>query len=100
MKTQIATKRYASIDKERQGAPRQTYLRCRQRTFDCPGGYVNSGEAPQKAVKREYLEETGISVEPKNIIGVLERWIVDEMKIPKEEIAQMLNVILTKINLG
>ncbi len=34
------------------------------------------------------------------IIGVLERWIVDEMKIPKEEIAQMLNVILTKINLG
>lgn len=36
-----------------------------------PGGYVNSGETPQNAVKREYLEETGISVEPKNIIGVL-----------------------------
>ncbi len=35
-----------------------------------PGGYVNSGETPQKAVKREYLEETGISVEPKDIIGV------------------------------
>ncbi len=32
------------------------------------------------------------------IIGVLEQWIVDEMKMPKEEIANMLNKILLKIN--
>ncbi len=32
------------------------------------------------------------------IIGVLEQWIIDEMKIPKEEIADMLNTILLKIN--
>lgn len=35
-----------------------------------PGGYVNKNEAPQDALKREYLEETGVIVEPKNIIGI------------------------------
>lgn len=35
-----------------------------------PGGYVNFGEAPQDAVKREYLEETGIQIEPREIIGI------------------------------
>ena len=35
-----------------------------------PGGYVNIGETPQDALKREYMEETNIEVEPKNIIGV------------------------------
>jgi ADP-ribose pyrophosphatase YjhB (NUDIX family) len=35
-----------------------------------PGGYVNYGETPQQALKREYMEETKIEVEPQNIIGV------------------------------
>lgn len=35
-----------------------------------PGGYVNYGETPMDALKREYLEETNIVVEPKSIIGV------------------------------
>ena len=35
-----------------------------------PGGYVEYGETPQDAVKREYLEETNIVVEPTNIIGI------------------------------
>ncbi len=35
-----------------------------------PGGYVEYGETPQDAVRREYLEETNIVVEPKNIIGI------------------------------
>ena len=35
-----------------------------------PGGYVNFGECCEDAVVREYLEETGITVKPKNIIGV------------------------------
>lgn len=35
-----------------------------------PGGYVNKGETPQEALRREYREETGIEVEPGNIIGI------------------------------
>ncbi len=30
-----------------------------------PGGYVNYNETHQDALKREFLEETGICVEPK-----------------------------------
>lgn len=35
-----------------------------------PGGYVNEGETPQDALRREYREETNIEVEPGNIIGI------------------------------
>lgn len=35
-----------------------------------PGGYVDIGETPQDALKREFMEETGIVVEPQNIIGI------------------------------
>lgn len=35
-----------------------------------PGGYVNFGETPQEALKREFMEETKIEVEPLDIIGI------------------------------
>ena len=35
-----------------------------------PGGYVEYNESPQDALVREYLEETGITVTPQNIIGI------------------------------
>lgn len=35
-----------------------------------PGGYVENNETPQAALVREYLEETGVKVEPQNIIGI------------------------------
>lgn len=35
-----------------------------------PGGYVNVGETPQEALKREFLEETNICIEPEEIIGI------------------------------
>ena len=35
-----------------------------------PGGYVNFGESPQDALKREFMEETKIEIEPLDIIGI------------------------------
>lgn len=35
-----------------------------------PGGYVNMGETPADALRREFSEETSIQVEAKEIIGV------------------------------
>lgn len=35
-----------------------------------PGGYVQNGESPQEAVKREYIEEVNIKIEPKKLIGI------------------------------
>ena len=37
-----------------------------------PGGYLEPGETPQEALRREYLEETSIVVEPKEVIGILQ----------------------------
>ncbi len=35
-----------------------------------PGGYVEYDESPQAALVREYIEETGVTVEPKSIVGI------------------------------
>lgn len=35
-----------------------------------PGGFVEYGETPQNALKREFLEEVNIVIEPKDIIGI------------------------------
>lgn len=35
-----------------------------------PGGYMEYGEMPQEAVKRELLEETGVTVEPKKLLAM------------------------------
>lgn len=35
-----------------------------------PGGYIQFGETPEEALKREYLEETNVNVEPKQLIGI------------------------------
>ena len=35
-----------------------------------PGGYLNYGEMPREALIREYLEETGVLIEPKELIGM------------------------------
>ena len=35
-----------------------------------PGGYVNFGESPEDAIKREYMEETNVEIAPRNIIGI------------------------------
>lgn len=35
-----------------------------------PGGYVDYGESPQQAVAREFMEETGVTVEAQDVLGV------------------------------
>ena len=35
-----------------------------------PGGYVQMGESPEDALRREVYEETGVRVEPRGILGV------------------------------
>lgn len=34
-----------------------------------PGGYINNNETPEDALKREVFEETGVNVEPLEIVG-------------------------------
>lgn len=35
-----------------------------------PGGYINKGETPEDAVRRELKEETGITAEPYALVGM------------------------------
>ncbi|MDR2606127.1 MAG: NUDIX hydrolase [Oscillospiraceae bacterium] len=35
-----------------------------------PGGYCKFGETPQDALKREWLEETGLCIEPREIVSI------------------------------
>ena len=35
-----------------------------------PGGYAQEGETPEDALRREFLEETKVAVEPRRVIGI------------------------------
>jgi len=52
--------------------------------WELPGGFVEAGESPAKAVKREIFEETGLRVDALSIIGAYTsrygddgKWTVD-----------------------
>ena len=42
----------------------------RSDTWELPGGQVEEGEAPDEAVRREVLEETGIAIRPISVTGI------------------------------
>jgi ADP-ribose pyrophosphatase YjhB (NUDIX family) len=48
--------------------------------WDLPGGFVEAGESPLDAVRREVLEETGLQIEEPAIIGVYTSRYGDEGK--------------------
>lgn len=49
-----------------------------QGKWSIPGGVLEVGETLRKAVVREVLEETGLTIEPGELLGVFERVLPDE----------------------
>lgn len=45
--------------------------------WSLPGGVLETGETLQQGVVREVIEETGLDVEPLNLVGVYDRIIPD-----------------------
>lgn len=39
--------------------------------WDLPGGFLEAGEAPEDGARREVREETGLSVRPTGLVGIL-----------------------------
>jgi 8-oxo-dGTP diphosphatase len=46
--------------------------------WSIPGGVLEVGETVREAVVREALEETGLTVEPRDLLGVFDRVLPDE----------------------
>lgn len=51
---------------------RMLFTRLAKRGWDIPGGHIEPGETPAQAAVRETLEETGVLVEPLELLGVQE----------------------------
>ena len=59
--------------------------------WDLPGGFVNYGEDPKKAVARELREELGISATNAQLIGAFHNFYQNEG--PKEETYSIVNLV-------
>src|SRR5438067_13553137 len=46
--------------------------------WSIPGGVLEVGEMLRDAARREALEETGLTVEPSELLGVYERVLLDD----------------------
>lgn len=84
----------------------------RSDTWELPGGQVEEGESLSEAVRREFLEETGITIEPIGITGVYSNntkgiisivfyanYVSGEIKIQPEEIKEACFVKLNETNI-
>ena len=47
--------------------------------WDLPGGFLDEGEHPLDGLRRELLEETGLEIEPRDLVGIwMDRYGDDE----------------------
>lgn len=89
-------------------------LRTRRRsdTWEMPGGNVELGEPLEEAVRREFLEETGIVIRPTGITGVYfnatkqvlsvvfhAEYVSGEIHIQPEEIVEARFILLNEENI-
>lgn len=84
----------------------------RSDTWELPGGQVEEGESLSEAVRREFLEETGINIRPIGITGVYynmtksllsvgfyAEYVSGELHIQPEEIKEGCFIKLNEINI-
>lgn len=85
----------------------------RSDTWEMPGGNVELGEPLDLAIRREFLEETGIVIEPIGITGVYmnttkqvlvvcfkAKYISGEINIQEEEVLEAKYIKIDESNIG
>ena len=61
-------------------------------TYDLPGGGIDEGETPEQALKREYLEETGLEVKVGGLIAEFNHYMVHDDGTPYNNHARVYEV--------
>ena len=85
----------------------------RSDTWELPGGQVEEGEPLDEAVRREVLEETGITIRPQRVTGIyynvsmtvlsvvfIGQYVGGTIGIQPEEIQEARFIRLTEQNIG
>lgn len=62
-------------------------------SWDLPGGGIEFGESPEDAVRRELTEETGLSAEGVELIGVEHKRLIHSLPSGEEEDLQHIGII-------